>query len=173
VTLVGVVSADIGLALPDFRAGERTFQVLTQVAGRAGRGLLGGRVVLQTYQPEHYAIQAAAKHDYARFYEQEIAHLREIGYPPFRRLARILFRFPNETKARMEAERAASIIRQRIAELQLTATELIGPAPCFFPKEANAFRWHLFVRSTDPTAVLRDLPVGRGWYVDVDPVDVL
>jgi primosomal protein N' (replication factor Y) len=173
VTLVGVVSADIGLALPDFRAGERTFQVLTQVAGRAGRGLLGGRVVLQTYQPEHYAIQAAAKHDYARFYQQEIAHLREIGYPPFRRLARILFRFPTETKARSEAIRAAQMIRQRIADLNLTGTEIIGPAPCFFPKEANVFRWHLLVRSPDPAAALRDLDVPRGWYVDIDPVEVL
>lgn len=173
VTLVGVVSADIGLALPDFRAAERTFQVLTQVAGRAGRGLLGGRVVLQTYQPEHYAIQAASHHDYVGFYNQEIEHLREIGYPPFRRLARILFRFPNETKARSEAQRAAAILRQRIQELNLTGTEIIGPAPCFFPKEANVFRWHLLVRSPDPTVALRDLDIPRGWYVDIDPVEVL
>lgn len=173
VTLVGVVSADIGLAMPDFRAAERTFQVLTQVAGRAGRGLLGGRVVLQTYQPTHYAVQAAAKHDYAGFYEREIAHLREIGYPPFRRLARVLFRFPNETKARGEAMRAASMIRQRIDDLNLTGTEIIGPAPCFFPREANVFRWHLLVRGADPAAALRDLDTPRGWYVDIDPVEVL
>ena len=173
VTLVGVVSADIGLALPDFRAGERTFQVLTQVAGRAGRGLLGGRVILQTYQPEHYAIQAAAKHDYPGFYKQQLEHLREIGYPPFRRLARILFRFPTETKARSEAIRAAQMIRQRIEEQQLTGTEIIGPAQCFFPREANIFRWHLLVRSPDPAAALGDLDIPRGWYVDIDPVEVL
>ncbi|MBK8035208.1 MAG: primosomal protein N' [Chloroflexi bacterium] len=173
VTLVGVVSADIGLALPDFRAGERTFQVLTQVAGRAGRGLLGGRVILQTYQPEHYAIQAAAKHDYPGFYKQQLEHLREIGYPPFRRLARILFRFPTEAKARSEAIRAAQMIRQRIEEQQLTGTEIIGPAQCFFPREANIFRWHLLVRSPDPAAALGDLDIPRGWYVDIDPVEVL
>lgn len=107
------------------------------------------------------------------FYEQEIAHLREIGYPPFRRLARILFRFPTEGKAREEAIRAAQMIRQRISEENLTGTEIIGPAPCFFPKEANVFRWHLLVRSPDPTAALRDLDIPRGWYVDIDPVEVL
>ncbi|MBK9746838.1 MAG: hypothetical protein IPO91_08640 [Chloroflexi bacterium] len=147
--------------------------MLTQVAGRAGRGLLGGRVILQTYQPEHYAIQAAAKHDYPGFYKQQLEHLREIGYPPFRRLARILFRFPTEAKARSEAIRAAQMIRQRIEEQQLTGTEIIGPAQCFFPREANIFRWHLLVRSPDPAAALGDLDIPRGWYVDIDPVEVL
>src|SRR5262249_34732615 len=117
VTLVGVVSADVGLNLPDFRAGERTFQLLTQVAGRAGRGLLGGRVVLQTYQPDHYAVIAASKHDFASFYEQEIAFRRDLGYPPFRRLARILFRDESEIRARVEAEKAASLLRARIANM--------------------------------------------------------
>ncbi|GAI46382.1 unnamed protein product, partial [marine sediment metagenome] len=86
VTLVGVVSADTSLNLPDFRAGERTFQLLSQVAGRAGRGILGGRVIIQTYSPEHYAIQAAAKHDYASFYDKEIAYRRQLHNPPFTRL---------------------------------------------------------------------------------------
>ncbi|MGE5263055.1 MAG: primosomal protein N', partial [Acidobacteriota bacterium] len=90
VTLVGVISADTSLNLPDFRAGERTFQLLTQVAGRAGRSILGGKVILQTYAPEHYAIQAASHHDYAAFYEREIAFRREQGYPPFNRLIRLL-----------------------------------------------------------------------------------
>ncbi len=173
VTLVGVVSADVGLALPDFRAGERTFQLLTQVAGRAGRGLLGGRVILQTYQPEHYAITAASKHDYAQFYEREIAYRREMGYPPFRRFVRILFRYPNETKAQQEAERAAQILRHRIETLNLIGTELIGPAPCFFTRENNIFRWQLLLRGPDPTPALAGLDVPRGWYVDVDPVEVL
>ncbi len=173
VTLVGVVSADIGLALPDFRANERTFQVLTQVAGRAGRGLLGGRVILQTYQPDHYAITTAARHDYAAFYQREIAERRDIGYPPFRRLVRILFRFPNETQAQREAERAAALLRRRLDTLNMTGTELIGPAPCFFTRENNVFRWHVLLRGPDPTAALEGIDVPKGWYVDVDPVEVL
>ena len=83
VTLVGVVLADVGLNLPDYRAGERTFQLLTQVAGRAGRSPLGGQVILQTFQPEHYAIQAAARHDLEGFTRQELAYRRELGYPPY------------------------------------------------------------------------------------------
>jgi primosomal protein N' (replication factor Y) len=173
VTLVGVVSADVGLGMPDFRAGERTFQVLTQVAGRAGRGLLGGKVILQTYQPEHYAILAAAGHDYATFYKREIAYRHDMGYPPFRRIVRILFRYPNEVKAKSEAERAASLLRQRLKSLNMTGTEIIGPAPCFFTKENRAFRWHLLLRGPDPTLALRDMDFPKGWHVDVDPVEVL
>lgn len=173
VTLVGVVSADMGLNLPDFRAGERTFQLLTQVAGRAGRGLLGGKVILQTYEPSHYAIQMAAHHDFANFYDTEIASRREMGYPPFRRLARIIFRDESETRARAEAESAASGLRARIAKLGLTATELIGPAPCFFSRVNRIYRWHIILRSPDPTEVLRGWEMPRNWHVDLDPVDVL
>ncbi len=173
VTLVGVVSADVGLHLPDFRAGERTFQLLTQVAGRAGRGLLGGQVVLQTYSPEHYAIRAASRHDYRAFYEREIAYRHEMGYPPFRRMARILFRFSTEMQARDEAERAANMIRHRLRSLNMSGTEIIGPAPCFFERENKLFRWHVLLRGPDPAAALRDLHFPRGWHVDIDPLDVL
>src|SRR5258707_875273 len=99
VTLVGVILADTALSLPDYRCGERTFQLLTQVAGRAGRGWLGGRVVLQTYQPDHYAIRAASKHDYEVFYAQEIEYRRVLQYPPFKRLVRFQFRFPSALQA--------------------------------------------------------------------------
>jgi primosomal protein N' (replication factor Y) len=173
VTLVGVVSADLGLALPDFRAGERTFQTLTQVAGRAGRGVLGGQVVLQTYQPEHYVIQAASRHDYGTFFERELRFRRELGYPPFRRFVRIIFRFPNEERTQKEAERAAQILRRQIAQKQLTGTDLIGPAPCFFPKVNRFYRWHLLLRGPNPKAALEDLDIPKGWFIDVDPVDVL
>jgi primosomal protein N' (replication factor Y) len=173
VTLVGMVSADVGINLPDFRAGERTFQLLTQVAGRAGRGLLGGRAVLQTYQPEHYVIEAAAAQDYARFYQREIAYRREIGYPPFRRLLRIVFQLPSEARARAEAERAANLLKRRIHLLGLSGTEMIGPAPCFFAKINNVYRWHLMLRSPDPTLALEGLEVGRDWLLDIDPVNVL
>ncbi len=173
VTLVGVVNADVGLGLPDFRAGERNFQLLTQVSGRAGRGLLGGKAILQTYQPDHYVIQAAAQHDYNGFYEQEIAYRREMGYPPFRRLVRVVFQMPNESKARAEAERAAGLFQRRIDQLQLTDTEIIGPAPCFFAKINYTYRWHILLRGPEPTLALDGVDIPKGWYVDIDPVDVL
>ena len=102
VTVVGVISADTALNLPDFRSSERTFQLLTQVAGRAGRGLLGGRVVLQTYHPDHYAVVAAAAHDYAGFASQELAFRREQGYPPYRRLAKLVYEDTSLSRARAE-----------------------------------------------------------------------
>ncbi len=173
VTLVGVVSADEGLNMPDFRAGERSFQLLTQVAGRAGRGLLGGRVILQTYQPDHYAVRAASKHDFSGFYEREIAYRRDMGYPPFRRLARIIFRDESEVRARTDAENAANVLRTRLKKLNLTGIEIIGPAPCFFSRVNKVYRWHLLLRGTDPAAVLRGLDIQRTWHIDIDPVDVL
>lgn len=173
VTLVGVISADTALGLPDFRAGERTFQLLTQVAGRAGRGILGGRVVLQSYLPDHYAIQAAAGHDYETFYRQEIAYRREQLYPPFRRLARIVFQYPTQEQAESEAQRARTLLEQHMAEGQFTASEIIGPTPCFFARRNNLYRWHLLLRSTNPAALLSHLDLADGWFVDVDPVDML
>lgn len=173
VTLVGVVSADMGLNLPDFRANERTFQLLTQVAGRAGRGLLGGKVILQTYEPSNYAIRMAAQHDFANFYDTEIAYRRELGLPPFRRLARIMFRDESETRVRAEAESAASGLRARIAKMGITTADIIGPAPCFFNRVNRIYRWHILLRAPDPVAILRDWEMPRGWHVDLDPVDVL
>jgi len=171
VTLVGVISADTGLHLPDFRAAERTFQVLTQVAGRAGRGLLGGRVILQTFNPDHYAITAAAGHDYEAFYQAEIRHRRELGYPPFRRLARLLYRHTSDEKARSEAERLAARISARLLSSG-DSGELIGPAPCFFRRVRGDFRWQIVVRAPDPTLHLpNELP--RGWAIDIDPVSLL
>jgi len=171
VTLVGVISADTGLNLPQYTAPERTFQLLTQVAGRAGRGLLGGRVILQTYQPEHYAIRAASKHDYGAFYTQEIRLRKELGYPPFRRLARLVFRHTSEASARAEAERVASGLRQRITSIEANA-DVIGPSPCFFRRQRGEYRWQIVLRGSDPSALIPgELP--KGWFVDVDPVSLL
>ncbi|MDW8325231.1 MAG: primosomal protein N' [Anaerolineales bacterium] len=172
VTLVGVISADVGLGLPDYRAAERNFQLLTQVAGRAGRGLLGGRVILQTYQPEHYVIQAAARHDYAGFYQREIAYRKDLGLPPFRRVLRLLYRHTNPAKAEQEANVLAAQLRLRLKDLQLANTDLAGPAPAFFSKIANEYRWQIIVRGPDPAALLRGLPL-KGWIVDVDPLSTL
>ena len=173
VTLVGVVSADLGLALPDYRAGERVFQLLTQVSGRAGRGVLGGQVILQTYQPDHYVIQAASQHDYAGFVARESRYRREMGYPPYRRLARIVFTASTPAKAQAEAERAASQLAQVLAARNLSGSSLIGPAPCFYTRLDGRYRWHLLLRGPDPRAALRELKPGARWQIDTDPVDLL
>lgn len=173
VTLVGIISADTALGLPDYRAAERTFQLLTQVAGRAGRGVLGGRVVLQSYLPEHYAIRAASEHDYEAFYRQEIAYREDQRYPPFRRLARLLFQSTSPQHAERESKRLADMLRQHIAAGSFTASEIIGPTPCFFAKRSDQFRWHIILRSPDPAVVLRGLSIPGGWFVDIDPVDML
>ena len=173
VTLVGVVSADLGLALPDYRAGERVFQLLTQVAGRAGRGVLGGKVVLQTYQPEHYVVKAAARHDYAGFVDKENAYRREMGYPPFRRLARIVFSYTDPYKAQKQANIGAYRLRQLLQKHELSGTSLIGPAPCFFTRIDRHYRWHLLLRGPNPAVALRDLKTEPGWQIDLDPIEVL
>jgi primosomal protein N' (replication factor Y) len=171
VTLVGVISADVGLNLPDYRAAERTFQVLTQVAGRAGRGLLGGRVVLQTFQPDHYVIQAASRHDYLAFYERELRLRRQLGYPPYARLIRLIYRNPSIERAQMETERLAHVLKATIRAKE-RKIDLIGPAPCFFQRVRGVYRWHLILRGSDPTTLLpEELP--EGWGVDIDPVSLL
>src|SRR5205823_6690542 len=132
VTLVGIVSADTMLHLPDLRAAERTFQLLTQVAGRAGRGAAPGRVVLQTYGPEHPCIKAAARQDYAAFARAELRFRREHVYPPFAGLARAVYGSSNEAAARAATARQATELRQAIARLGLPGTYVVGPAPCYY-----------------------------------------
>ena len=171
VTLVGVVSADIGLNLPDFRAAERTFQVLSQVAGRAGRSPLGGSVVVQSYQPDHYTLQAAARHDFAGFYRLELEKRRDLGYPPFRRLVRLVYSHVSAQTAERAAEDLARRFQAALPGIG-SSVELIGPAPCFFARQAGRYRWHLLLRGLRPLDLLRD-PLPEGWQVDVDPVTVL
>lgn len=173
VTLVGVVLADTALGLPDYRAGERTFQLLTQAAGRAGRGWRGGRAIFQTYQPEHYAIRAASLHDYKVFYDQEVEFRRMLQYPPYKRLVRLLFRAQTAQQAEREAEAAAELLRRNIHDAQLTATELVGPAPAHFSRLDNVHQWHILARTTDPARLLDNFNPRQGWIVDVDPVDIL
>jgi primosomal protein N' (replication factor Y) len=173
VTLVGVISADPGLALPDYRADERAFQLLTQVAGRAGRGVLGGQVIVQTYQPHHRSIMTAANHDYARFYKAEIEERRKMGYPPFRRLGRLLVQNQHPIEAQRQIEAAEVQLRHAISKHQLTDTHIIGPAPCFFSRLDKLYRWHILIRSADPLVALSHLQTRPGWFIDIDPVDVL
>jgi len=143
VTLVGVVNADTGLSLPDFRAAENTFQLVTQVAGRAGRGDRPGEVIIQTYRPKHYAIQAAAGHDYAGFYEQELANRKAAGYPPFRRMCN----FAIESEDPVLAQRAVSalqrIVRDQINVLGFRGLEVVGPAPATISRVKKKYRWNL------------------------------
>lgn len=173
VTLVGVITADTALHLPDFRASERTFQLLAQVAGRAGRSILGGKVIIQTYAPQHYCIQAASGHDYESFYEQEIAFRRQQVYPPFSRLVKLLFTHTNAAKCKEAAHTLWQRLGNRIARLGMPNVDLIGPAPCFIGRLRGRYRWQIIVRGPDPTRLLVGLRLPLGWRVDVDPVSLL
>ncbi|HEY53658.1 MAG TPA: primosomal protein N', partial [Caldilineae bacterium] len=173
VTLVGVLSADVGLFLPDFRAAERAFQVLTQVAGRAGRSALGGEVIFQSYHPRHYAIVAASHHDYAAFYRQEMRFRQEQGYPPYRRITRLLYLDANRERCQQETARVATQLQRRAEALNMVDFSMIGPAPAFFSKERGRFRWHLLFRSADPGALLTGVVLTPNWRIDVDPVETL
>jgi primosomal protein N' (replication factor Y) len=167
------VAADMGLFLPDFRAAERTFQLLTQVAGRAGRSALGGEVVVQTYHPDHYAIVAAGRHDYEEFYRREMIFRREQRYPPLRRLARLVYHHSQRQKAQSAASEMAEWLRAEIERQALEDVTLIGPSPCFFSRQRGEYRWQVVVCAADPARLLRGAPAGPGWRLDIDPVDLL
>ncbi|RME43189.1 MAG: primosomal protein N', partial [Caldilineae bacterium] len=145
VTLVGVISADTALYLPDFRAAERTFQVLMQVAGRAGRSPLGGRVIVQTYTPEQPAILAAAAHDYRAFYDDELRFRYEQGYPPFKRLARLTFSGSGREESEAAARALADRLRLWVDRQGFPAVEIIGPAPTYVPRIGSRYRWQILL----------------------------
>ena len=170
VTLVGVVSADTSLNFPDFRAGERTFQLLSQVLGRAGRGGPKGEVVIQTYSPGHYAVQTAAKHDYASFYNKEIDYRRQLHNPPFSRLARLVYTHTNDTLCQREAERMRRLLNEKIDSKGIDDLDVIGPAPAFIHRLRGRFRWQIILRGSEPSAFLAQIPIPQGWTVDIDPI---
>lgn len=173
VTLVGVISADTGLNLPDFRAGERTFQLLCQVAGRAGRGLRTGRVIIQTYCPEHYAVRATSNHDYLGFYNQEIDYRHQFGYPPFGRLVRLLYSHVNSSLCRKEVERVSHLVITERDREGIPDLSLIGPAPAFISRLRGRYWWQIIVRGAEPAKLIAKIPLPRGWIVDVDPVGLV
>jgi primosomal protein N' (replication factor Y) len=142
VTLVGVVNADTALHLPDFRAAERTFQLVAQVAGRTGRGEQGGRVLVQTFSPGYAAIQAAARHDFLAFAAAELPHRREHLYPPFGRLARVIVRSKDETAAKSHIEALANRLNELTKDIPQTI-RVLGPAPAPVTRVKNFFRYHL------------------------------
>jgi primosomal protein N' (replication factor Y) len=173
VTLAGVISADTSLNLPDFRAGERTFQLLCQVAGRAGRGFMPGRVIMQTYCPEHYAVQAASQHNYSAFYARELEYRRQFGYPPFSQLASLTFSHTNGMACLREVERLGRLLtvekdRQGLADLRL-----IGPMPAFVPRLRGHYRWQLVLCGANLDEFLAEIAFPRGWVVDIDPVGMV
>jgi len=168
VTLVGVVLAEVGLNLPDYRAGERVFQVLSQVAGRAGRSPLGGQVIVQTFQPEHYVIRAAASHSYRDFYRQELGFRRELGYPPFARLVRLVFRGQESLKVEESAQKVVRVIRQQDDGL----TDIIGPIPCFFSRQGGYYRWQIVLRGPNPIEMIRNIHL-KDCKIEVNPTSLL
>jgi primosomal protein N' (replication factor Y) (superfamily II helicase) len=180
VTLVGVILADVGLMLPDFRSAERTFQLLTQVAGRAGRGKSPGRVIVQTYSPEHPSVIFSKKHDFLNFYQNELPARQEYHYPPFFRLVNIIIRSKTENKAYLFARAVRDSLQETFKDQK--EVELIGPSPLPFYKLRGHFRWHVMIKSP------RDLRLssqvkrclagvkkasGVQTALDVDPVNIL
>ncbi len=173
VSLVGVVNADTGLNLPDFRSGERTFQLLCQVSGRAGRGIVAGKAIIQTYNPAYYAIGFAARHDYAGFYESELNYRREFGYPPFSRMARLVYSHSNQDKCRTEAERVALKIQLMIEEQGIDGFKLIGPAPAFVARLRGKYQIQFIILGGNVQNILDKMDFPAGWIIDVDPVGML
>jgi len=179
VTLVGVVSADVGLGMPDFRAGERTFQLLTQVAGRAGRGELPGKVLIQTINPDHYAIRFAAAQDYDLFYEKELQFRRLMRYPPFSALANVLIRSPRQEEAVKMSGALGLFLTPAPEQLKI-----LGPAEAPVPKLKSEYRYQLLIKAASRKALSETLSAIRrfaqeqDWpatalVIDVDPVSLL
>jgi len=183
VTLVGVITSDTSLNLPDFRSAERTFQLITQVAGRAGRDIKPGEVVIQTYNPEHYSIMAASEQDYLGFYLQEIKLREQLLYPPFSSLIRLVISHPDEEIAINQANLLGVIYRNIIRHTQ--GVELLGPAPAPVEKLRNKYRWQIVLKGTEQNQLMLVLDNGFTEYnqiapklkatisIDVDPQSLL
>ncbi len=182
VRLVGVVAADVGLHLPDFRAAERTFQLLTQVAGRAGRDALPGRVIIQSFDPCHYAIQPVIDHDYERFYAEELGHRSVLGYPPFGRLVRTLISGPDDDATFAAANAMTREVRAALGA-RAADLEFLGPAPAPLKRLRRRFRYQLLIKgpagpslrlaSEELVAATTHLVAPIQASVDVDPVSML
>jgi primosomal protein N' (replication factor Y) (superfamily II helicase) len=179
VTLVGIIYADMALHQPDFRAGERTFQLLTQVAGRAGRGDVEGQVFVQAFTPFHPAIQFARRHDFAGYYEQEIEFRRQLKYPPFGRIALLTLKGRNEEKVKFSAEHLKKELEKTLAGVK----ELIlaGPAPAPLLRAETYYRYQIMLRAPRMTVISQklaelsqalSLPEDVSLAIDIDPMDL-
>jgi primosomal protein N' (replication factor Y) len=184
VTLVGVVDADVGINLPDFRASERCFQLLSQVAGRAGRGPKGGDVFIQTRVPDHHAVRCAVEHDYHRFVAQELTSREDPPYPPKIRLVNVVFSGAREEDTAELALQSADRLRAMLAKKPEAEITIIGPAKCPIERIKNRWRWHFMLKSGNSAQLTRvarylaeRLPVPSKSQlrvvVDRDPVSLL
>jgi Primosomal protein N' (replication factor Y) - superfamily II helicase len=180
VTLVGIVHADLALHQPDFRAAERTFQLLTQVAGRAGRGEVEGEVIVQSFTPYHPAIQYARRHDFEGFYEEEIQYRAQLDYPPYTRVALLTLRGRNEDKVKFVADHVRRELEQRLSGW--SDLKMSGPAPAPLERARTYYRYHLMLRTRRMLPLSRELdawlkttslPEDVLLTVDVDPVTLL
>jgi len=180
VTLVGVINADITLHMPDFRAAERTFQLVAQVAGRAGRGELGGEVLVQTLSPDHYSVVFAAAHDYSGFYRQEMKIRKALRYPPFTRLARVLFTGHDEEEVKNLSGKWAAMMG---AAPEGQGVEILGPAPAPLARVKDRYRYHIILKAAGGNSLrgllrpLMDQPGmkagGINVAVDIDPLNLI
>jgi primosomal protein N' (replication factor Y) len=183
VTLVGVILADTALSLPDFRSAERTFQLLTQVAGRSGRGSKSGKVIIQTYLPDHYAISYSKSQDYNHFFNEEIEKRKEFHYPPHTRMINIMIRGKKEERVIEQSTLIFNLINHLIQSgLKGAEAELLGPAPLPFYRLQGAYRWHVMLKGHQLELLtglvkqaLQELKPKAGvrWAVDVDPLNIL
>lgn len=174
VTLVGVIDADVGLNLPDFRAAERTFQLLSQVAGRAGRGTEAGEVLIQTLRPDHPALQNAITHDYVSFATAELTDRFAPEYPPHHRIANLVVSGPNETSVADDAQELAEWLEEAIDAGDL-GLSLVGPAPCPIDRLRGRWRWHMLLKAVTARPLGRLLryaashsPVGGANRLEID-----
>ena len=178
-TLVGIIYADLSLHIPDFRAGERTFQLITQVAGRAGRGDVEGEVFVQAFTPFHPAIQYARRHDFVGFYDQEIEFREQLKYPPLARIALLTLKGRNEEKVKL----SAAHVRTELDKLVGASADLViaGPAPAPLARAETFYRYQLMLRTRGMSKLSRAiaqlqttlaLPDDVQMAVDIDPVDL-
>lgn len=174
VSLIGVISADTALHLADFRAAERTFDLLTQVAGRAGRGDIPGKVIIQTYVPHHYSIQSAKDHDYHEFYDKEMAYRRELKMPPLAHLVKIVLTGPNEKEVLRQISGLAKLIESRVDPKDF---KILGPAPCIISKERGQYKWNFYLKGPTIERInpvikdaLKEVKFQKAFItIDVDP----
>jgi primosomal protein N' (replication factor Y) len=186
ITLVGIICADLSLSIPDFRAGERTFQLLAQVAGRAGRGQVEGKVIMQTYNPEHFIIEAAKKQDFREFFQNEVPYRKALLYPPFSRMVQLKISGANFTKVKDYAAMVAQVLKALLENKgnQKAMVQILGPIEASIQKISSRFRWQILVKSPSSAQVNRLVKAmmehpkikarsGIRLAVDVDPYSLM
>jgi primosomal protein N' (replication factor Y) len=182
VTLVGALLADLSLNLPDFRAAERTFQILSQVAGRSGRGDDPGLVLVQTYAPDHYAMQHLTRHDYKTFFAAEVEFRRALNYPPFSRLVQLRLDGPKSQEVEVKIKQMAAALRAKLEAKGAGQIEILGPAPAPIEKLRNRYRWQLLLKGKSISTLSEFAQHGRALvprsrnvrlHIDVDPYSML